>query len=132
MVRRLSTKLQRQYPEQLPEKDYIITSGLTYQILENNIGYIYCESFSDGIGDGNLDQMLKKLEICDGLIIDVRNNGGGNLTTAQKLAARFTNEKYWSATSVIKQGLAITISQPLNQYIRNRPTASAGRRRQWY
>ena len=37
--------------------------------------------------------MLKKLEICDGLIIDVRNNGGGNLTTAQKLAARFTNEK---------------------------------------
>ena len=75
------------------KKDYIITSGLTYQILENNIGYIYCESFSDGIGDGNLDQMLKKLEICDGLIIDVRNNGGGNLTTAQKLAARFTNEK---------------------------------------
>ena len=58
------------------KKDYIITSGLTYQILENNIGYIYCESFSDGIGDGNLDQMLKKLEICDGLIIDVRNNGG--------------------------------------------------------
>ena len=74
------------------KKDYIITSGLTYQILENNIGYIYCESFSDGIGDGNLDQMLKKLEICDGLIIDVRNNGGGNLTTAQKLAARFTND----------------------------------------
>lgn len=33
------------------KKDYIITSGLTYQILENNIGYIYCESFSDGTND---------------------------------------------------------------------------------
>lgn len=74
-------------------KDYTNSSGLTYSILENNIGYIYCSSFSSGIGDGNLDQTLNKLAICDGLIIDVRNNGGGNLTTAQKLAARFTNEK---------------------------------------
>lgn len=73
-------------------KDYVISSGLTYQILENNIGYIYCESFSDGIGDGNLDQTLNNLSICDGLIVDVRDNGGGNLTTARKLAARFTNE----------------------------------------
>lgn len=75
------------------KKDYINSSGLTYQILENNIGYVYCESFSDGIGDGNLDQMLYKMSVCDGLIVDVRNNGGGALTTAQKLAARFTNEK---------------------------------------
>mgnify|MGYP000220222485 CR=1 FL=1 len=74
-------------------KDYVNSSGLTYQILENNIGYIYCESFSDGIGDGNLDQTLNRLAVCDGLILDVRNNGGGNLTTAQKLAARFTDEK---------------------------------------
>lgn len=75
------------------KKDYNQSSGLTYQILENNIGYIYCSSFSNGIGDGNLDQTLNRLAICDGLIIDVRNNGGGNLTTAQKLAARFTNQK---------------------------------------
>lgn len=74
-------------------KDYTNSSGLTYQILENNIGYIYCSSFSNGIRDGNLDQTLNQLAVCDGLIIDVRNNGGGNLTTAQKLAARFTNEK---------------------------------------
>ena len=74
-------------------KDYVNSSGLTYQILENNIGYIYCESFSNGIGDGNLDQTLSQLAICDGLIVDVRDNGGGNLTTAQRLAARFTNEK---------------------------------------
>ena len=67
-------------------KDYVNTSGLTYQIL-------YCSSFSNGIGDGNLDYMLKEMELCDGVIIDVRNNGGGNLTTAQKLASRFTNEK---------------------------------------
>jgi hypothetical protein len=74
-------------------KDYTNSSGLTYSILENNIGYIYCSSFSNGIGDGNLDQTLNKLAICDGLIIDVRNNGGGNLTNATRMAQRFTNEK---------------------------------------
>ena len=78
---------------QLPAQLQTISSGLTYQILENNIGYIYCSSFSNGIGDGNLDQTLNRLAICDGLIIDVRDNGGGNLTTAQRLAGRFTNEK---------------------------------------
>ena len=56
------------------KKDYNQSSGLTYQILENNIGYIYCSSFSNGIGDGNLDQTLNRLAICDGLIIDVRTN----------------------------------------------------------
>ena len=61
--------------------------------MENNIGYIYISSFSNGIGEGNLDQTLDYLKTCDGLIIDVRNNGGGNLTTAEKVAARFTNEK---------------------------------------
>ena len=28
-----------------------------------------------------------------GLILDVRNNGGGNLTNSERIAARFTNEK---------------------------------------
>ena len=66
---------------------------MKYQVFEDNIAYIYCGSFQSGIGEGNLDEVLNKLAICDGLIIDVRNNSGGNLTTAEKLAARFTNEK---------------------------------------
>ena len=74
-------------------KDYAQSSGMKYQIFEDNIAYIYCGSFQSGIGEGNLDEVLNKLAICDGLIIDVRNNSGGNLTTAEKLAARFTNEK---------------------------------------
>lgn len=85
-------------------KDYIISSGLKYKILENNIGYIYCGSFSNGIGDGNLDLALLDMELCNGLIIDVRNNGGGNLTTAQKLAARFTEKKVLTSYIYHKTG----------------------------
>ncbi|WP_321519707.1 S41 family peptidase [uncultured Bacteroides sp.] len=73
--------------------DYRIAAGIKYKILKDNIGYIYYESFSDGIGSGNLDEILSYMAICDGLIIDVRNNGGGTITNASKLAERFTNEK---------------------------------------
>lgn len=74
-------------------RDYRIAGGLKYKILEDNIGYIYYESFSSGVGNGNLDEALSYLSACNGLIFDVRNNGGGNLTFSTRIAARFTNEK---------------------------------------
>ena len=72
--------------------DYRTASGLKYKILEDNIGYIRYESFSSGVGEGNLDEVLSYLALCNGLIIDVRNNGGGTLTYSSRIAARFTNE----------------------------------------
>jgi C-terminal processing protease CtpA/Prc len=74
-------------------KDYVVTSGLKYKILEDNIAYIYYESFSSAVGESNLDEVLNELAICDGLILDVRNNGGGILTMSEQWASRFTNEK---------------------------------------
>ena len=73
--------------------DYKIASGLDYRILDDNIGYVRYESFSDGIGEGNLDEVLSFMLLCRGIIIDIRNNGGGDLTNAEKLAARFCQEK---------------------------------------
>ena len=73
--------------------DYLIASGIEYRILDDNIGYIRYESFKDGIGEGNLNEALMHMALCRGLIIDIRNNGGGLLTNAEKLAARFCQEK---------------------------------------
>ena len=73
--------------------DYKIASGLDYCLLDCNVGYIRYESFLDAFGEGNLDEVLMEFMLCRGLIIDIRNNGGGNLTNAEKLAARFCNEK---------------------------------------
>lgn len=74
------------------DTDYRIAAGLRYKILDDNIGYVYYESFSDGIGDGNIDEVIYHFMACRGLIIDIRNNGGGMLTNAEKLAARFIQE----------------------------------------
>lgn len=73
--------------------DYKIASGLRYRVLDDNIGYIRCASFESPIGEGNLDEALSYLLLCRGLIIDIRGNGGGDLTTAERLAARFVEEK---------------------------------------
>lgn len=84
--------------------NYKIAGGLKYTILDDNIGYVYYESFSTAIGDGNLSEMLNELAFCNGLILDVRNNGGGMLTNATKLAARFTNEEVTTGYMCHKTG----------------------------
>lgn len=85
-------------------KDYTLSSGLKYKILEDNIGYIYYESFSSSVGESNLDEVLNELGICDGLILDVRNNGGGILTLSERWAARFTNKKVLTGYISYKTG----------------------------
>jgi hypothetical protein len=84
--------------------DYRKASGLKYKILSDNIGYISYTSFSTAIGNGNLDQVLSHLSVCSGLIIDVRQNGGGDLTYSDRLASRFTNEKVLTGYISYKTG----------------------------
>ena len=99
--------------------DYHISSGLKYRILENNIGYIYCGSFENPFGAGNLDMILQYLAPCNSLIIDVRNNGGGMITSAQTLAARFANEKILVGYMQHKTGTAHNSFSDLNaQYLK--------------
>ena len=73
-------------------EDYRSTAGMKYRVLKGNIGYVRCPSFANSIGDGNLHEMMQYLASCDGLVIDVRNNGGGMLTSAQALAGILVNE----------------------------------------
>lgn len=73
--------------------NYLTSAGVTYDILPQNVGYMRYDSFSDPIGDGNLDQILMHLNSCVALIIDIRNNGGGSMTNVEKIVSRFITEK---------------------------------------
>ncbi|MDE7442808.1 MAG: S41 family peptidase [Muribaculaceae bacterium] len=73
--------------------NYSSIGSLMYGVLPQNVGYIYYPSFSTGIGAGNLDWVLRLLATCDGLIIDIRDNGGGSMTNVEKLFSRFITER---------------------------------------
>lgn len=73
--------------------DYVTTGGLKYRVLADSIAYVRCPSFDVSFGDGNLHVMMLTLAPCKGMILDIRSNGGGRLTSAEKLASVFINEK---------------------------------------
>lgn len=86
------------YDERLVEQyylrfDYSTVGGLDYAVLRDNVGYIRYGSFSYAVGNGALDAILSQFALCKGIIIDVRDNGGGDLTNVEKIVARFINEK---------------------------------------
>ena len=99
--------------------DYRIAAGLRYRVLDDNTGYIRCATFAYNFGEGNLDNIMLYLAPCNGLIIDLRDNGGGQLTAAEQLAARFTNERLLVGYMQHKTGKAHTaFSEMKSQYLK--------------
>lgn len=114
------------YPDNFDEKiqrnyigtDYSIAGGMKYKILPDSIGYIYYANFSSGIGESNLDQIIYRMYSCKGIIIDVRNNGGGVLTNVEKIASRFFKEKTLVGYIMYKNGKKHNdFSSPYARYI---------------
>jgi len=70
--------------------DYKIAGPFHYGLIANGkVGYIYYESFEDGFADKNMSAVMTYFSNCKGLIIDVRNNGGGSLDNSKQLASYF-------------------------------------------
>jgi carboxyl-terminal processing protease len=67
--------------------------SLDSRMLENNIGYIHLYVFGDQTRD-ELRSAIRELlaEDAQGLILDLRYNGGGYLTTAIDVASEFIDE----------------------------------------
>lgn len=84
--------------------NYRTTGGIDYGILPQNVGYMHYSSFSAAIGEGNLDSILAYCAAADGLIIDVRDNGGGSMTNVETLVARFIPQRTLAGSICHKTG----------------------------
>lgn len=73
--------------------DYMQTSGISYKMMPDTIGYLYYPSFSAPISETGLDYILAILHNSKGLIIDIRDNGGGLLTNINTLVGRLIPQK---------------------------------------
>jgi len=75
--------------------NYKRAGGLSYNIIPgiaDTIGYIRYESFSNGFSSSNMYYVLEYFKRCKGIILDVRNNGGGSLEYSYALASTFMDE----------------------------------------
>lgn len=81
--------------------DYMTAGGLIYNKIQvcDSIGYIRYSSFQNSFGSMNMYYVLTYFKDCKGIIFDVRQNGGGNLEYAYRMASTFMNSStlvgYW-------------------------------------
>jgi len=73
--------------------DYYISGPLKHNFLPGeNIGYIRFDEFS-GIDNANLDFVLDRYKNTDGIILDLRENGGGYISDVFRILSRFIQTK---------------------------------------
>ena len=73
---------------------YWYTSGIQYGMFgRDSIAYLRYSSFDATIGATNLDYILALVRNANGIIFDIRDNGGGSLTNVTAIAERFATER---------------------------------------
>ena len=97
------------YDERLVEQyylnfDYSTVGGIDYAVLREDVGYIRYPSFSYSVGEGALDAILSQFALCKGIIIDIRDNGGGAMTNVETIVSRFISERILAGSICHKTG----------------------------
>lgn len=83
--------------------DYHISGPLLNTIIDS-VGYIYCGSFATAIKPGEIDYVIERFKDLKGIIIDIRDNGGGDLGGAMVFASRFADVKRHTHDTYFKEG----------------------------
>jgi hypothetical protein len=103
-------------------EDYFISGGLRHRILTSSnklYGYVYYSSFSSGMSYIEFVKAYFAHNKVEGIIIDVRDNGGGYLQNAIDFASAFTDKKRVGFIEYYKSGPEIdNFDGPFNRYIK--------------
>jgi hypothetical protein len=87
------------------QEDYTISGALHHGFLENQqIGYIRYASFAGNLSNQSLQYVFNRYKNTQGLILDIRQNGGGAVSNVFKLLSCFVKDKTPIYTSSIKSG----------------------------
>ena len=111
----------------VPSKDYQI-SGPIHNTIIDDVGYMYYPSFSSNVSTSLMNYIIQKFEtgnfVCgdtcavEGIIIDIRNNGGGSVSNAFTIANRFAGEQLKVADWYYKDGPAHDdFSEPVEKFL---------------
>jgi C-terminal processing protease CtpA/Prc len=87
--------------------DFYISGPFVHDFLNNTneeVGYIRFGSFTGGVSGGNLDFALNRYKDTKGLILDLRENGGGAVRDVFFLLSRFVEQRTLLNYSRLKNG----------------------------
>ena len=110
-------------------RDYYRTAaGWRYVPLfrqDLEVGYVSYRSFSTPVAAGNILSVFSRFRYAKGLILDLRENGGGNLMTATTIASFFADKRRVVGYNMHKTGSGhADFSEPKPIYIN--PVDSGG------
>ncbi|NQV18465.1 MAG: hypothetical protein HQ534_07980 [Armatimonadetes bacterium] len=76
------------------DKELIVTESRSaeYEILPNNIGYVFLSSFQENYLVDEFPEIMDYLQNTIGLIIDIRQKRGGNPDNVEAVVSRFISE----------------------------------------
>jgi carboxyl-terminal processing protease len=79
------------------------------RVLPSGFGYVKFSNFLDGL-EGSVTAGIAGMKDTPGLIVDLRNNGGGSLMMANNLINRFLADKTKGSRILTRTGKPITIA----------------------
>lgn len=83
------------------------TGSLVHEFLSNeDVGYIRYGSFMSEFSDAQMDLVLNRYKNTKGIILDLRENGGGSIFNVPKLLGRFVGSKTLVGYSITRNGSA--------------------------
>jgi C-terminal processing protease CtpA/Prc len=87
-------------------QDYYLTGPFAHNFIANNeIGYIRLSTFSKPIKSQSLDFILDRYKDTKGLVLDLRENGGGAISNVFTILSRFVESETLVYYSRIKNGI---------------------------
>ncbi|MBE7172185.1 MAG: S41 family peptidase [Williamsia sp.] len=97
----------------------VYSPALEYGMFPGNIGYINIIDFGENFNryPAAMDEILSRLKDTKGIVIELRENGGGEDRVAQYIADRFASSRHFSFSSSVRNGPRHSdFSAPVNFY----------------
>ena len=85
--------------------NYYTTAGFAHNAIRNgHVAYVRYSSFQNSITESALKYIVDRYKDCDGMILDLRQNGGGSVDNIRMMLSIFDNHKQPLYRTQIKSG----------------------------
>ena len=93
----------------MKRRKFRVPPEMTQRVLPSGFGYLRFSNFV-GSMQGNILQAINSMKEGPGMIIDLRNNGGGSMGMSSTLISKFLSESHQGARLLTRSGKPVTLA----------------------